>query len=42
MRAGGRTFRGHESVGASTQETIDALLTAFGAHGMLIEASNEG
>jgi hypothetical protein len=28
--------------GASTQETIDALLTAFGAHGMLIEASNEG
>ena len=42
MHVGGRTYAVTNQWGASTQETIDALLTAFSANGVTIEASREG
>jgi hypothetical protein len=42
VQAGGRTYAVTNQWGSTTQETIDALLTAFGAHGVTIEASREG
>lgn len=42
MHVGGRTYAVTNQWGARTQETIDALLTAFGAGGVAIEASPEG
>jgi hypothetical protein len=42
MRVGGRTYAVTNQWGATTQETIDALLTAFGATGVVIEAAREG
>ncbi len=37
MHVGGRTYAVTKQWGASTQETVDALLTAFGNHGVTIE-----
>jgi hypothetical protein len=41
MQVNGRTYAVTNQWGASTQETIDALLTAFGATNLVIEASGE-
>jgi hypothetical protein len=41
MHVGGRTYAITNQWGASTQETIDALLTAFGNHGITIKAASE-
>jgi hypothetical protein len=41
MHVDGRTYAVTNQWGASTQETIDALLTAFGTQGISIEASDE-
>ena len=40
MHVGGRTYAATNQWGASTQEIVDALLTAFGNHGVTIEAAN--
>jgi hypothetical protein len=42
MHVNGRTYAVTNQWGASTQETIDALLTAFGASDVTIEALREG
>lgn len=42
MQAGGGTYAVTNQWGSTTQETIDVLLTAFGAQGVTIEASREG
>lgn len=41
MHVAGRTYAVTNQWGASTQETIDAILTAFGNHGITIEAASE-
>jgi hypothetical protein len=41
MHAGGRTYAVTNQWGATTQETIDALLTAFGTQGITIETADE-
>jgi len=42
MHVDGRTYAVTNQWGASTQEMLDALLTAFGPRGVIIEASPEG
>jgi hypothetical protein len=39
LHVGGRTYAVTNQWGAGTQETVDALLTAFGHHGVTIETS---
>jgi hypothetical protein len=41
MYVGGRSYAVTNQWGTSTQETIDALLTAFGNHGVAIQPSSE-
>jgi hypothetical protein len=41
MHVDGRTYAVTNQWGASTQETVDGLLTAFGNHGFTIEAASE-
>jgi hypothetical protein len=41
MHVGDRTYAVSNQWGMSTQETIDALVTAFGNHGVTIKATSE-
>jgi hypothetical protein len=41
LHVGGRTYAVTNQWGAGTQETVEALLTAFGKHGITIEPASE-
>jgi hypothetical protein len=41
LHAGGRTYAITNQWGASTQEAVDALLTAFGTDGITIQSATD-